>query len=153
MPYWLDGNNLIGQTVARAREDPATYKAFLAELSGFARSRGGRFIVFFDGDDHDRSPAPAGIQVRYSAPHSTDDAILLRLEALRSPAEVVVVTNDRSLSRRCRDTGAKTMDWPAFLSKMRRSKREKPPKGGAQDGDVNVDEWIRYFGLDKKALR
>ncbi len=153
MPYWLDGNNLIGQTAARAREDPATRRAFLAALGEFARSRGGRFVVFFDGDDHDRLPAPVGVQVRYSAPRSTDDAILQRLGEVRTPSEIVVVTNDRSLGADCRAAGAKTMDWTTFESTMRLKGRARPSTRDTKEEKVNLDEWARYFGLDKKTLR
>ena len=153
MPYWLDGNNLIGQPAARAREDPSTRRAFLAELGEFARSRGGRFVVFFDGDDHDRLPVPRGVQVRYSAPRSTDDAIVQRLSEIRTPSEVVVVTNDRSLGAGCRNAGAKTMGWAAFESRMRLKGRAKRSTPDTKEEEVNLDEWARYFGLDKKTLR
>ncbi len=153
MPYWLDGNNLIGQTAARAREDPAARRAFLAELGVFARSRGGRFLVFFDGDDCHGSGAPPGVLVRFCAPMSTDDTILRRLEEARLPSEVIVVTNDRSLGSRCRNAGAKTMDWHAFLLRMQRNTPPRAASPGVKEEEVDLDEWIRYFGFDKKTLR
>ncbi len=153
MPYWLDGNNLIGQTVAQSREDPGTRRAFLAKLGGFSESRGGCFVVYFDGDAHDRLRAPRGVQVRYSAPLSTDDAILQRLGEVRLPSEVIVVTNDRTLGKSCRDAGAKSMNWQSFLSIMHRKGRAKTPALKTKEEEVNVDEWARYFGLDKKTLR
>ncbi len=150
MPYWFDGNNLIGQSVERARADRSTRRAFLAELSGYARTRGGRFVVFFDGDDPDRSIPPTGVQVHYCAPASTDTLILTRLTEIRTPAETIIVTNDRSLQASCRTAGAKALNWGEFCTRM---KRTRPGGRCLQDPEekVDVEEWTRYFGLKKDA--
>ncbi len=153
MPYWLDGNNLIGQTVAQAREDEQTPRAFLQEIGSLAKTRGGHFVVYFDGDDHHRISVPRGVQVRYSAPRSTDDVILQRLGDVRTPSEVIVVTNDRSLSGRCRDAGARTMDWQSFVSKMRKKGSKESASRDVKEEKVNVEEWARYFGFDKKTFK
>ena len=152
MPYWFDGNNLIGQTAARARTDRETCLAFLRLLSSYATGRGGRFVVFFDGDDPDRSAPPRGVQVRFSAPISTDDAILLRLAGLKNPGDVIVVTNDLGLRTRCRDAGAKTMGWSDFSSMMNKAPKVARRRDEAET-PVNVDEWARYFGLDRDSLK
>jgi hypothetical protein len=152
MPYWFDGNNLIGQSAAAARQDPKTRRSFLALLSGYATSRGGRFVVFFDGDDPDRAVPPRGVQVRYSAPLSTDDAILRHADGAPSPAEITVVTNDHGLAAQCRGSGLKTMDWRAFTDKMAASsgmRRNAAPK----EEKVDLEEWSRYFGLDPKTFK
>jgi hypothetical protein len=152
MPYWFDGNNLIGQSAAVARQDPKTRKSFLALLSGYATSRGGRFLVFFDGEDSDRSLPPPGVRVRYSAPHSTDDAILREAEGARSPAEITVVTNDRALAGRCRSAGVKTMDWRRFAEKMA-SGSNRSGTATPREDKVDLDDWSRYFGMDPKNLK
>ena len=153
MPYWFDGNNLIGLSAAAARLESAIRRAFLERLSYFSRIRGGRFVVFFDGDDPDGSAPPGRLQVRYSAPLSTDEAILHRLREARNPAEVIVVTNDRSLTWRCRECGAKSLDWKQFLSKMRTNLPSAQGTALREEDNVNIDEWVNYFGLDKKTLK
>jgi len=151
MPYWFDGNNLIGQSAASARADPRIRQAFLGLLSAYHKSGGGRFLVYFDGDDPGSSPAPRGIAVRYSAPLSTDEAILRRLREIQFPSEVIVVTNDRQLMARSRDAGASALNWRDFAAKMEsRSARRKP--GRSSQETVDVEEWLRYFGLDKTSL-
>ena len=148
MPYWFDGNNLIGQSAAAAKADSGTRKKFLSALSSFHRSGGGRFTVYFDGDDPDRAALPPGVAVRYSAPQSTDDAILYRLREIRHPAEVIVVTNDRALMLHTRNQGAKAMTWREFTLRMQsRSARGSSPT--PREAPVNVDEWIEYFGLNR----
>ncbi len=151
MPYWFDGNNLIGQPVARARADRNTRRAFLAELSGYARTRGGRFVVFFDGDDPDRSVPPTGVQVRYSAPVSTDALILQRLAETRTPGETIVVTNDRSLQATCRAAGAKVLNWEEFCNRMKPKSRVGRRLQDREE-KVDLEEWTRYFGLKKDTL-
>ena len=152
MPYWFDGNNLIGQSAAAARKDPKTRRAFLSLLGDFSKTRGGRFTVFFDGDDPGSGMPPKGVKVRYCAPYSTDDAILRQAGGTRTPMEIILVTNDQGLAARCRDAGVRIMGWGQFVSRM-------TPKGRAmqastsKDEKVNIDEWSRYFGFDPDDLQ
>lgn len=151
MPYWFDGNNLIGLSAAAARQDRGTRRSFLELLSGYAQARGGRFLVFFDGDDSDRTMPPRGVRMRTSAPLSTDDAILDAIHGSSSPGEIIVVTNDHGLAGRCRHAGAKTMDWREFTARMSRSPR-KAATQAAKNDKIDVEEWSRYFGIDPKKL-
>jgi predicted RNA-binding protein with PIN domain len=146
MPYFVDGNNLIGLSAARARDNAATRRAFLSLLSRYASSRGGRLTVFFDGDDPDRAVPPRGVQVRFSAPLSSDDAILRGIAGARAAAEITVVTNDRSLGSRCRSLGAQVMDWREFTRRMERCAAALARE--QKEETVDVDEWSEYFGLD-----
>jgi hypothetical protein len=151
MPYWFDGNNLIGLSAAAAQQDRRTRQAFLGLLSGYALTRGGRFTVFFDGDDSDRALPPRGVRVRTSAPLSTDDAILNQIHGSAAPGDIIVVTNDKGLAGRCRRAGAKTMDWREFTALMGRSPR-KAAKPSSNDEKIDVEDWSRYFGIDPEKL-
>jgi predicted RNA-binding protein with PIN domain len=148
MPYWFDGNNLIGQSAAAAKTDSRARKAFLSALTSLHRSGGGKFLVYFDGDDPDRSASPPGVSIRYSAPLSTDEAILRRLREARNASEIIVVTNDRGLSMHCRNEGASVLSWREFSTKMQSRRIPKSEHPDPQE-HVDVDDWIRYFGLDK----
>jgi len=146
MPYWFDGNNLIGQPARRSQKDPQTRTEFLALLSGLATSRGGRFLVFFDGDDPDRRMPPRGIQVRYSAPLSADEAILRRLCETPNPSEVIVVSNDSELRSRCRNIGAGTATWEQFTERARPRAKWHENRPQTREEKVKVEEWMDYFG-------
>jgi predicted RNA-binding protein with PIN domain len=152
MPYWFDGNNLIGQSVAAARTNAGVRKDFLSTLSSLNRSGGGRFLVYFDGDDVDRAAHPPGISVRYSAPLSTDDAILRRLREVHRAEEVIIVTNDRGLIVQCRHEGAKALTWQEFIAKMQ-SRSARAPAPRRKEDPVDVDEWIEFFGFDRTKVR
>ena len=149
MPYWFDGNNLIGQSAAVAKADRQTRQAFLSTLSSYHKSGGGKFLVYFDGDDPSRSSMPPGVAVRYSAPESADAAILRRLKEIQHPSEFIVVTNDRELMARCRNAGAAALDWRQFISKMQSRPVLQSRKTKDLPERVDVDDWMRYFGLDK----
>jgi rRNA-processing protein FCF1 len=148
MPYWFDGNNLIGQSAATSRADPRIRQAFLSTLSSLHKSGGGRFLVYFDGDDPGRSAAPPGISVRYSAPFSADEAMLRRLQGVQYPSEVIVVSNDRELSDRCRNSGANAMNWRQFAAKMESRPALRSARSAPQE-KVDVEDWMSYFGLDE----
>jgi len=151
MPYWLDGNNLIGQPTQKAQKDPQTRAEFLLLLSNLASSRGGRFLVFFDGEDPDRRMPPRGVQVRYSAPLSADEAILVRLRGLQTPSEVIIVSNDSELRARCQNAGAKTLTWREFTERARSGARPAHRRQ-AREEPVRVKEWMDYFGLTEDSL-
>ena len=158
MPYWFDGNNLIGLSAADARADRHARAAFLSALSDWRGSGGGRFLVWFDGDDPADMRPPPGVAVRFSAPESADAAICRRLREIALPREVIVVTNDRELSSRCRNIGAKVLDWNSFSLNMQ-SRSAAPSHAGrvrqtrktSEDAsqNIDVDDWMRYFGMDK----
>ena len=144
MPYWFDGNNIIGLSADASRRQANLLRAFLSELAEYHRSGGGRFLVYFDGDDTGRSIPPPGVRVRYAAPISADDAIVERLHGIHQPAEVTVVTNDRKLQSRCRAAGAKALDWQQFTEKMVSRKKRSPIEPRQ---DIDVKEWMDYFGI------
>ncbi len=151
VPYFFDGNNLIGLTAAQARVDRETRRDFLKLLSGFATTRGGQYTVFFDGDDPDRSVPPRGVKVRYSAPLSADEAILRWLEGQQRPDEFIVVTNDAGLRSRSGNLGARTMDWAEFTAAMGKGPPARMRRGRRED-PVDVKDWARYFGIDDDLL-
>ena len=171
MPYWFDGNNLIGLSAASAHADRAARETFLSALYGLRGAGGGRFLVWFDGDDPADMRPPPGVAVRYSAPESADAAICRRLREIERPGEVFVVTNDLELSSRCRNAGAKVMDWRRFTLKMsagfsapqraarpttennrlRRTDHAHQSRQTSEDASIAVDveDWLRYFGIDE----
>lgn len=148
MPYWIDGNNLIGQSADSLRTRPKIRQEFLSTLSAYYRSGGGRFLVYFDGDDPGQSMPPAGIRVRYSAPHSADDAIIRSLHEIHRPGEVIVVSNDTALQNQCRNAGSKVMNWQQFASKMQSRKLRQSVGNDLQEPSVDVGDWMKYFGLN-----
>ncbi len=151
MPYWFDGNNLIGQPAALSARERGTRRAFLAALSEYARARRTRVSVYFDGDDRDRSAQPPRVEVRYCAPLSADEAMLRDLRGKHSPAEIIVVTNDRDLGARCRSEGASSVTWQEFSARLGSALKDTAGNERKEE-KVRLEEWAAYFGLDKNSL-
>jgi len=154
MPYWFDGNNIIGLSSAAVRGAGKRRQEFLLYLSSLLAGRSGRFLVFFDGDDTERSRPPRGILVRFSAPLSADDDIVRHLEGRSHPGEIIVVTNDRELALRCTGAGSGTRTWSEF---ERRAARHRPTPAGNRmvqkpEQAVDVGEWLDFFGLEDENL-
>jgi len=149
MPYWFDGNNLTGQSAAVSNLQPQVRIKFLSVLSAYRKAGGGRFLVYFDGDDTEHTMPPTGIRIRYSAPLSADDAIVHRLREINRPGEVIVVTNDQELRNRCRNSGAQVLDWHQFSLKMK-SRKISRDRNKDSEQPVDVDDWMNYFGIKKE---
>ncbi|MEO8430887.1 MAG: NYN domain-containing protein [Acidobacteriota bacterium] len=141
MPYFLDGNNLIGlarRTSRPAEEDRA---ALLAEVSERLRGRRASVRIFFDGPAG-KTLTLGGLSVK-DAGGSADEAILREVRAARDPGEISVVTADRELTRRARAAGAKTLSPPEFWERFRAVAAGAPAPGKPER--VDVSEWLDYF--------
>ena len=142
MPYFLDGNNLIGFARRKARPEEDDRAALLAELSARLRSTRSTVKVFFDGEGR---AASLGSLTVSGASGSADEAIVREVGKARDPRQITVVTADRELARRSRDLGARTMAPAEFWGRFGES---APPEPG-KPGKVDVDEWLDYFADPK----
>jgi len=141
MPYFLDGNNLIGLARKSSRPGEDDRAALLSELSARLRSTRATVRVFFDGEGR---AASYGSLTVSGVGGSADEAIVRELGKTSDPRQVIVVTADRELGRRVRDAGAKTMAPPDFWKRMAPSET-----AGGKETKVDVDEWLDYFADPK----
>ena len=148
MPYFLDGNNLIGLVRRTAQPSTEDRSALIAEIAGRLRRTRARATIFFDGPAGERAASLGSLTVRVASGGSADDAIVREVERAAAPGEAVVVTADRGLARRCRDAGAKVCSPEDFFSRFGAS-AEAPAAGREAVGRVDVDEWTRYFEDEK----
>lgn len=141
MPYFLDGNNLIGIARRKARPEDDDRQALIAELSSRLRATRRTARVFFDGEGR---AASYGSLTVSGAGGSADEAILRELGRTADPRQVIVVTADRELGRRVRDAGGKTMSPDDFWKRMAPSEST-----GSRETRVDVEEWLDYFSDPK----
>ncbi len=122
MPYLVDGHNLLAQIPGLSLRSPEDRQRLLQALAGFSRARRCRVTVVFDGD-----PLPGwreelhlgGVRVVHSGTGRTADTALLDLiRSSRTPADLILVTSDRSLQDRGRHLGAKGMRGHVFRKMM-----------------------------------
>lgn len=141
MPYFLDGNNLIGHVRRTARPGEDDRSALVAEISERLRHTRSSVRLFFDGPAG-RATALGRLTVT-DAGGSADEAIVRELSRSANPGQITVVTADRELCRRVRDAGGRTMPPDAFWSRFGVS--ERPASRPDGQGSVDVDEWMDYF--------
>jgi len=139
VPYFLDGNNLIGLARRTSRPGEEDRAALLAEISSRLRTTRASVRIFFDGEGKGLS---LGNLTVGASSGSADEAILRALGASKDPEQITVVTADRDLARRVRDGGGKTMPPPDFWSRFGGAGEGRP-----SPGKVDVDEWLDYFSL------
>ncbi len=86
-----------------------------------------------------------GLRVRYSGADEADDTIvaMLRSDARRP---VAVVTDDRELSRRARQLGARVIGCAAFLASLPDAPAHVADRAPPSDADVRF--WMKTFGVD-----
>lgn len=142
MPYFLDGNNLIGRARGHRRPSEEDRAALLSELCDRLRRTRASATVFFDGSGPVGATALGSLSIRSAGAASADEVILREISRSPAPAEIVLVTADRSLSRRARELGARALApeefWRRFGAVRGRSEEAA--------GSVDVEEWLRYFG-------
>lgn len=144
MPYFVDGNNLIGRARGASRPDEADREALIRELSARLRATRASVRLFFDGPSS-RTTSLGGLSVP-GAGGCADERILRELSGRHDPGEVTVVTADRELSRRVRDAGGKTLSPDEFWARFGTRGAPEAKLDGAK---VDVDEWMDYFSDPK----
>jgi YacP-like NYN domain len=139
MPYFLDGDNLVGSALGR-RSAAGDREALAREISDRLRRTHAKVILFFDGAG---APLSLGnLVVRFSGAISADDAIVRETSRAAHPAETTVVTADRELARRAKDAGAAVMSPDGFWKRFGSGARAAPKRDETR---VDVEEWQRWF--------
>lgn len=142
MPLAIDGNNLLHNLPATARSRSGVRRQVLDAV----RHEGLQVTVVFDG------PPPAGspsiehlgrVTVRYSGATSADDVILSLIPAGRAASQWVVVTNDRGLSERAKQRGARARSLVEWRGRrpVKPGRRAMEPPMSARE----IAEWEAFF--------
>lgn len=145
MPYFLDGNNLIGQARGASRPSEEDRRALIAEVADRLRQTRAKALLFFDGPGQKRTSL-GSLSIRECGAGGADAAILQEIGRSAAPQEITVVTADRDLARRARDARAKALSPGDFWSRFGASRGSAH---GDQGGKVDVEEWARYFEDEK----
>lgn len=147
MPYFLDGNNLIGLARRTSRPSAEERAALISELAERLRHTRARAVLFFDGPGEFRTVTLGSLSIRAAKNASADDQILGELKRSAAPQEVSVVTADRELSRRVREAGGKVVAPEQFWRRF--GSDPASPSGEKAQGPVDLEDWIRYFQDEK----
>jgi predicted RNA-binding protein with PIN domain len=150
MPYVVDGNNVMAQTVGWRQDKAGARRRLIRDLVRFVASQRVKLKVVFDGAPDEEFPEGIkykGVHILYARPGSDADSRIMELvDKASHKRDLVVVTSDRALALFVTRQGARTMysgqfrrlldDSPKLASLM-----EKSGRGNS----VDVEEWLEFF--------
>jgi len=149
--YLIDGNNVIGGWVGWHRDKPGSRRRLMEGLARLARTKKLRLSVVFDGAPDPQFPDGSsyrGVKIFYSRQGSDADARIIEMvEAERNKKGLVVVTSDGKLTSRVRACGARVIRSGMFRETLDEAARAAPDQ--APDSPNEIDDWLRYFGVEE----
>jgi predicted RNA-binding protein with PIN domain len=149
MPYFLDGNNLIGRARGSSRPTEDDRQALVSEVSERLRQTRARAVLFFDGPG-EKATSLGSLSIHEAGPSGADEAIVREIGRTRAPGEITVVTEDRDLTRRVRAAGAKTLSPDEFWSRFGAGHQAQGRDDAAR---VDVEDWLKYFEDERNRRR
>jgi predicted RNA-binding protein with PIN domain len=150
MPYVVDGNNVMAQTVGWHRDLAAARRGLIHDLVRFVAVQRVKLMVVFDGAPDEEFPDGRkykGVQILYARPGSDADS---RIKELASKAsykrDLVVVSSDRALASFVRGQGARVVSSGRFKSLLEDCDKLATSMEKSGQGDrVDVEEWLEFF--------
>ena len=148
MPYLIDGNNLLGVVLHRRRGDPETRSRLVSSLSRFARTKGCRVLLFFDGPkEYDLFPLASDLELFFSQEREADELILETLESSRNWGETLLVSADRELIDYARGRRVSVLSPRSFFEQLLRFEKgalvDAKPEPPLSERDLL--QWQRLF--------
>jgi predicted RNA-binding protein with PIN domain len=148
MPYVVDGNNVMAQTVGWHRDRAGARRRLVHDLVRFVAVKRVKLRVVFDGAPDDEFPEGLifkGVRILYAKPGSDADSRIMELVSKAShKRDLIVVTSDRALGSFAKHQGARTMYSGQFRRLLEDSAKQAMEKSGQGD-TVNVEEWLEFF--------
>jgi predicted RNA-binding protein with PIN domain len=130
MHYLVDAYNLLFRT--RKKKGPLEQyrQSFIEDLNEIISKLHLQVTLVFDGaEKHLRLPSRSHfetLEIIYTNKGQTaDEYIFDEVSVAKSPAQLTIVSNDRELTGRCRQHGAKTLTIDEFLHFLSKKKGKK----------------------------
>jgi len=150
--YLIDGNNVIGQRVGWHRDKAGSRRRLMQELARLAVAKKLRLAVVFDGAPDPQFPDGSsyrGVKVFFARAGSDADTRIIEMaEAEQNKKNLVVVTSDGKLASRVRVCGVRVMRSGEFRRMLDENAAAAPDTEGQSVKEDEMDEWMRYFGVD-----
>ncbi|MGD8450713.1 MAG: NYN domain-containing protein [Phycisphaerae bacterium] len=159
MPVLIDGNNLLYAARDARMSGPLPGRSILCNLVGeWARRRGQRVHVVFDGPEPDRGLAKqignSAIQVTYSGRRTADAELIDLLDEDSAARRLLVVSSDREIARAAGRHRARSIRSDEFWALLEQDlsrplpRRVEPEEKRQGLSPGATDEWMREFGFD-----
>lgn len=153
MQYWIDGYNLLFRIPHLQGSLEEKRRQLILDLNDLAKKSGLSFVLVFDASDKGRSLDHRSnydaLEIIYTTSKKTaDEAILERVEAVRHPATVCVVSSDKGLTSQVRALGAGVLtlsEFCLFLDKKRLKKQKLRTGLECQESPKEMDRLLKIF--------
>jgi predicted RNA-binding protein with PIN domain len=151
MHYLVDAYNLLFRTLKKRGSLEKSRQILIAELNNLISTLSLYVTLVFDGaDEHLPSRGHYdAIEIIYTSKSQTaDEYIFNEVKHSRTPDQIIVVTNDRELSGKCRQHLAQTLTIDTFLhllSKKRTKKKRKTSPPAFRDSDRELARLLILF--------
>jgi len=163
MPLLVDGYNLL-RTVQKDEQFEDLRESGLCRiLSDYLAEIRDRGNVVFDGigppdeDEMEQLGGFGNLEVYFSGQYSDADTVIeQKIQDNTAPRSLVVVSTDRALraaaSRRKAASVRSDVFWQQLLVRLenrRKPASEPGSKRGQGISEMETDQWLDYFGIDK----
>jgi predicted RNA-binding protein with PIN domain len=150
MPYIVDGNNVMAQTVGWHRDKAAARRLLIHDLVRFVTVKKVKLKVVFDGAPDEEFPEGRkfkGVHILYARPGSDADSRIKELVKKASyKRDLVAVTSDRALASFVQHQGARVMSSGEFRRLLEECLKQVGSMDKSGQGDrVDIEEWLEFF--------
>ncbi|MDQ7783008.1 MAG: NYN domain-containing protein [Desulfomonilaceae bacterium] len=150
MPYLIDGNNVMAQTVGWHRDKVGARKGLIRDLARFVAAHRGRVQVVFDGVPDEEFPEGTkyrSVHILYARHGSDADSRIKEMIGKSSyKRDIIMVSSDRELVSFANRHGTRVMTSGRFRKMLEEAKTTSRSKSEADLGEhVNIEEWLEYF--------
>jgi len=150
MPYIVDGNNVMAQTVGWHRDKAAARRRLIHDLVRFVALQRVKLKVVFDGAPDEEFPEGRkfkGVHILYARPGSDADSRIKELVSKASyKRDLVAVSSDRALASFIQHQGARVISSGRFRGLLAECLKQGSSREKSGQGDrVDVEEWLEFF--------
>jgi predicted RNA-binding protein with PIN domain len=149
MPYLIDGNNVMAQSVGWHRNPPGARKRLIHDLVRLVAARRVKVKVVFDGLPDTEFPEGCkfkGVLILYARRGSDADSRIKELMTKSSYVrDLVMVSSDRALARFAARKGARVMPSHEFRILLQESRDWAEANDAAGESQIGVEEWMEFF--------
>ena len=150
MPYVVDGNNVMAQSVGWHQDTTGARRRLIRDLVRFVAVHRVKLKVVFDGAPDEEFPDGRrykGVHIMYARPGSDADSRIKELAGKASyKRDLIIVSSDRDLTSFVKHQGAKVISSGQFRKLLEESSIQVTSKDKSGQADrVNVEEWLEYF--------
>ena len=150
MRYLLDGYNLLFFLIDSKNSFAAQRQKIIRFLQILFSRHKMNGILIFDGrvryEEESGRSYPSPLEVVYTSEgQSADEYIIERIENLKTPAKITVVTNDRALMTNAKSLKAQTVNISKFINWLTVRKKSKEFKPSTVETKYNTERLLKIF--------